>query len=632
MAPPAQLEIVVPDAKTQEKYAAERAKRLRADGTAQFLNLNESERGIGDLIDDPWVDHGAMNAQPHLLADGGEVKFLIYGGGYGGLIFAARLIDAGFRTEDICLVDTAGGFGGTWYWNRYPGLMCDVESYIYMPLLEETGYTPKHKYSYGPELRAHAERIAAQWGIRAQFRSQVKSQTWDESRRQWRVEIAEYRGPKEPGREITVYARFVMVTGGLLSVPHVPKLPGLGEFAGQHFHTARWDYGITGGSPDDPALARLQGKRVGIIGTGATAVQVVPELAKWAGELYVFQRTPSACDTRGQRETDPEEFRTKIATGKGWQRARAENFAARLAGDEDGENLVDDGWTHFPAYKALLGQPGRIVRPEDAPARVAEMHALDFPRSERIRARADEIVQDKATAEKLKAWYAGWCKRPTFHDEYLQAFNKPTVTLVDTDGRGVDSLTKHAVVANGVEYPVDVLILSTGFRTLSPNPAFSTGARVIGRGGVDFNDKWNSGATTLHGVSSHDFPNLFFFTPAQSGMTANLVHSLEVVAKHVAYILTEAGKRAGSDKFVVEVTTEAEEDWALKTVTRATMMAAVAGCTPGYMTREGEAEKMTEAEARTIARAAIWGEGMIDYTRRLEAWRAAGGMQGIEVT
>ncbi|EJD43471.1 flavin-binding monooxygenase-like family protein [Auricularia subglabra TFB-10046 SS5] len=632
MATPVQHAKVAPDAKTLERYATERTKRLRADGTAQFLNLDETER-FKYLIDDPWVDHDALNAQPGVLADGGEIKFLIYGGGYGGLIFAARLIDAGFRTEDISVVDTAGGFGGTWYWNRYPGLMCDVESYIYMPLLEDTGYMPKHKYAYGPELRAQANRIAAQWKIQAQFRSQVKSQTWDETRKQWKVEITEYRGPKEAGRDITVWAPFVMVTGGLLSIPHIPKLAGLEEFEGQHFHTARWDYAVTGGSPDEQSLTGLKGKRVGIIGTGATAIQVVPELAKWARELYVFQRTPSACDTRGQHETDPGAFKTRIAMGKGWQRARMENFASYLCGAPQPVDLVDDGWTHFPAYKALLGQQGQVLRPEDIPAHVAELHALDFPRSERVRARAGEIVEDKATAEKLKAWYAGWCKRPTFHDEYLQSFNKPSVKLVDTDGKGVERLTQNGVVANGVEYPVDVLVFSTGFRQPSTNPAFSTGARVTGRNGADLNSKWENGAATLHGISSHDFPNLFFFTPTQTGMTANVVHILDIVAEHVAYILTEAGKRVGSNKFVVEVTKEAEEAWAMQTVMRAATMAAVVGCTPGYITGEGEVEKVTsDTERLKRARTSNWGQGIIDYTRRVEAWRAAGGLEGIEVT
>ncbi|EJD36494.1 flavin-binding monooxygenase-like family protein [Auricularia subglabra TFB-10046 SS5] len=632
MAAHTQPVMVAPDAKTQEKYATERAKRLRADGTAQFLNLDESDR-FKYLIDDPWVDHDELNAQPQVLTDGGEIKFLIYGGGYGGLVFAARLIDAGFSADNICIVDTAGGFGGTWYWNRYPGLMCDVESYIYMPLLEETGYVPKHKYSYGPELRAQANRIAAQWRIKAQFRSQVKSQTWDEGRKQWKVEITEYRGSKEAGRDITVYAPFVMVTGGLLSIPHIPKLPGLEGFEGQHFHTARWNYGISGGTPDDKQLTGLQGKRVGIIGTGATAIQVVPELAKWAGELYVFQRTPSACDTRGQHETDPEVFKTKIATGKGWQRARSENFASHLCGAPQPVDLVNDGWSNFAAYKALLGQQGKILRPEDIPAHIAELHSLDFPRSERVRARAEKIVQEKATAEKLKAWYAGWCKRPTFHDEYLQSFNKPTVHLVDTDGKGVDRLTKNAVVANGVEYPVDVLVFATGFRSPSTNPAFSTGARVTGRNGADLNAKWDDGAATLHGISTHDFPNLFFFTPTQTGMTANVVHILDVVAEHIGYILNEAAKKAGSDKFVVEVTKEAEEAWAMQTAMRAAMMAAIIGCTPSYITREGEAEKVVQgADGLKMARSAPWGEGIIDYTRRIEAWRAAGGLEGIEVT
>ena len=191
---------------------------------------------------------------------------------------------------------------------------------------------PKHKYSYGPELREHADRIATKWNLKGLFRAQVKSQEWHEDRKQWKIVIDEYRGPKEDTRHLTVWASFAIVTGGLLNIPHIPKLPGLDEFEGQHFHTARWNYGVTGGSPENQQLENLKGKKVGIIGTGATAIQVIPELAKWADQLYIFQRTPSACDVRGQHPTDPEEWKTKIANKQGWQRARCDNFASWLCG------------------------------------------------------------------------------------------------------------------------------------------------------------------------------------------------------------------------------------------------------------------------------------------------------------
>jgi cation diffusion facilitator CzcD-associated flavoprotein CzcO len=295
-----------------QKYTAEAAKRFRAEGLGQFVRLKEagSER-FRSLAEDPWADHAALNAKEP-VQDGAKHKFVILGAGYGGLLFAVRLLEAGLAStpDDILLVDAAGGFGGTWYWNRYPGLHCDIESYTYMPLLEETGYVPKSKYSTGPELLEHANRIAAQWKLqdRALFRSNVKSTSWDDAAQVWNVEVTEGRGPGEQSRELKLQAQYLLVASGILTNPHVPKIPGLETFAGPIFHTARWDYKVTGGTPEEPTLTGLEGKRVGIIGTGATAIQAVPKLAKYAKELYVFQRTPSAVSWRGQRPTDPEEW------------------------------------------------------------------------------------------------------------------------------------------------------------------------------------------------------------------------------------------------------------------------------------------------------------------------------------
>ncbi|GKT89219.1 flavin-binding monooxygenase-like family protein [Colletotrichum tofieldiae] len=338
-----------------KKYTEEKEKRQRSDGNAQYIEI-ESDAQFSKLAEDPWVDHEKLNAQPSNLKDGDEVKVIVLGAGYGGLLFAIRFIQAGFRAEDIRLVDTAGGFGGTWYWNRYPGLMCDIESYTYMPLLEETGYVPKHRYSYGNELLAHANRMAETWGLtdKGVFRSQIKSYEWDEDAKRWLVVIEQGRGPNEAPVTMTVRSQFVVLANGVLNHPKVAK--NLEAFEGGMFHTARWNYDVTGGNPDDlenAQLTGLEGKRVGIIGTGATAIQLVPQLAKWAKELYVFQRTPSSVDERGQRPTDPEEWK-KIANGRGWQKRRVENFNVFVAGGEAEDNLVADGWTGLKAYKALI--------------------------------------------------------------------------------------------------------------------------------------------------------------------------------------------------------------------------------------------------------------------------------------
>ncbi|RKK67401.1 hypothetical protein BFJ69_g14535 [Fusarium oxysporum] len=339
-----------------EKYAQEAEKRLRSDGPTQYLDVRKTDR-FQSLAKDPWVDHDSLNAQPPNLEDGGEVKLLVIGAGFGGLSFAVRFIQAGFKPEELRLVDDAGGFGGTWYWNRYPGLMCDIESYIYMPLVEETGYMPKHKYSYGNELREYANLVADKWNLRDKgvFRSRVNTLGWDDEGKRWVIGIKQSRGPDQPSIDIEVRSQFVVLAKGYLTHPKVPK--NLEPFQGSMFHTARWNYDITGGSTTDHTLSNLKGKRVGVIGTGATGIQIVPELAKWAKELYVFQRTPTAVGVREQKKTDPEEWRKTIASKSGWYRRRVRNFNDILAGVPAEENLVADGWTELKAYKAFLGGP-----------------------------------------------------------------------------------------------------------------------------------------------------------------------------------------------------------------------------------------------------------------------------------
>ncbi|AEO63111.1 uncharacterized protein THITE_2040621 [Thermothielavioides terrestris NRRL 8126] len=638
-----------------QKYTAEAAKRFRPEGLGQFVRLRESSsERFRALAEDPWADHAALNAAPP-VPDGAERKFLILGAGYGGLLFAARLIDAGLAVagpDDLLLVDAAGGFGGTWWWNRYPGLRCDVESYVYMPLLEETGYVPKNKYVSGNELREHACRIAAQWKLedRALFRSTVKAMRWDDAAQRWTAEITEGRGPGNPSRELKVHARYVLTASGILTNPQIPKIPGLDSFAGPVFHTARWDYKVTGGTPEDGTLTGLEGKRVGIIGTGATAIQVVPRLAEYAKELYVFQRTPSAVSWRGQRPTDPEEWKTKIATKKGWQRERMLNFDSYVtdAAEEGQENLVADGWTEMPAYSAVLGSPRHPIvepTPEKIAEHVGRLYKLDVAHSEAMRARVENIVKDAETAAKLKAWYPTWCKRPTFSDEYLQAFNQPNVHLVDTDGKGVESATQSGLVVAGKEYPLDILVLSTGYVTPSiggGSPAARTGIEVYGRGGKSLDDKWQQhGAATLHGVCSNGFPNLFFAPLSQAGQAANNVFTLDVGAEHVVHIIekaeararAEAGLGGGGGGAVVEVTSAAEEAWSLEIMKRAAWFTSVMGCTPGYITSEGEAlrQPQDQAERAKKARAGPWTQGMASFLKVLQEYRADGSLQGFEV-
>ncbi|KAK4171480.1 hypothetical protein QBC36DRAFT_93931 [Triangularia setosa] len=632
-------------ASLQQKYTEEASKRFRPDGTSQYVNLADARNArIHDLGGDPWVDHAALNAKTSAVKDGGKYKFVILGGGYGGLITAVKLIEAGLVNDsnDLRIIEAGGGYGGTWYWNRYPGLHCDVESYLYMPLLEETGYMPKHKYSTGLELRKQAERIVAKWDLndKALFRSEVTDCRWSDEEEVWNLAVKEDRGPEEGKRSLNIQANYFLVLSGVLTIPHVPKISGLEGFGGAMFHTSRWNYNVTGGSEEDQTLAGLEGKKVGIIGTGATAIQVVPQLAKWAKEVYVFQRTPSSVTWRGQKETDPEEWKTKIAHKKGWQQERRANWDTFLnyAAKPGQPNMVGDGWTEMPAYSAVIGSPTfGIVEPtpEKIGEHVGRVLMLDVERGEKVRGRIDEIVKDPKTAAALKPWYPVWCKRPTFSDEYLQAFNFPHVHLVDTNGKGVDSATTEGLVVDGKEYPLDVLVLSTGYR--SPgygalNPAKRTGIKIYGRGGRSIDDKWEEkGASTFHGVTSSGYPNFFFGPFGQFAQSANNVETLEVAADHMVHFIKKAEEKVGG-LAVIDPTNEAEEGWAMEALKRAANFAALTVCTPGYLTLEGELNKPDEdpAEMMKKARMGIWSEGILPFLKVLEEYRA-GDLVGVDI-
>src|SRR4051794_19257977 len=423
----------------RRRYAEERAKRLRPDGNEQYRRLPP------DLLADPHLP--VVPRAPR--TDHVTVAFI--GGGFAGLVTGARLKEAGI--SDVRLVEKGGDVGGTWYWNRYPGAQCDTASLVYLPLLEETGHMPSEKYAHGPEILEHCRRIAKHYGLYddALFHTEVSDLTWDDDAARWTIRT-------DRGDAFT--AQFVAMGTGPLHVPKLPGIPGIESFRGHSFHTSRWDYDYTGGDPFGAPLENLADKRVGIIGTGATAVQCVPHLAKACQELYVFQRTPSSVDVRDNRPTDPEWFAT-IST-PGWQQRWLENFTANQTGGLADEDLVQDGWTDIA--RRIRGRIMALPEDQRTPLKMLQAYEdSDFEKMEEIRARVDAIVQDPETAQRLKAWYRQLCKRPCFHDEYLQSFNVEGVHLVDTDGKGVERITKNAVVAGGRNYEVDCIIYASGF-------------------------------------------------------------------------------------------------------------------------------------------------------------------------
>jgi cation diffusion facilitator CzcD-associated flavoprotein CzcO len=243
----------------------------------------------------------------------------------------------------------------------------------------------------------------------------------------------------------------------------------------------------------------------------------------------------------------------------------------------------------------------------------------------------------------LKPWYAGFCKRPCFHDQYLDSFNEANVQLIDTDGRGVDEITEKGLIVQGKFYEVDVLVLSTGYK--SPflySPPGRVGVQVVGRGGVNLDKKWNDGVTTLHGAMSHDFPNMFWPGFIQAGGNPNYTYIVNQGAKQIAHLMAAGAKRTVAKapsstsykyNFTVEATAEGEEDWSQTIVSQAGMFGATAGCVPSYMNAEGEFENIKDpAELARMARSSIWGKGQADFDRVMEEWRQRGDFKGVELS
>jgi cyclohexanone monooxygenase len=581
------------------KYREERDKRLRADGNNQYLEVKGE---LAHFVDDPHVEPGFTRAP---LTD--EVEVVVIGGGFGGLLAAARLREAGI--DDVRIIERAGDFGGTWYWNRYPGAMCDVESYIYLPLLEELDYVPSEKYARAPEILAHSQAIGRKYDLyrKACFQTEVAEMRWDADGARWI--ISTNRGDR-------MRSHYVCMSNGPLNRPKLPGIPGIESFAGHSFHTSRWDYAYTGGDSTGN-LTGLHGKRVGIIGTGATAVQCVPHLGAAAEHLYVFQRTPSSIDVRANRPTDPEWAKR---LNSGWHQQRMDNFNILVSGGFQEEDLVSDGWTDI-IRKLLV-----MVRKDEGGAVSRDgigktMELADFQKMEQVRARVDSIVRDQQTAESLKPYYRQFCKRPCFHDEYLDTFNRPNVTLVDTNGKGVERVTAKGVVFAGVEYELDCLIYATGFE-VGTDYTRRAGYELFGRDGMSLTEKWTSGVATLHGMHTRGFPNCFIMGPQQTGFTVNYPHMLNEQSKHIAYIIRHA---IDHDVRTIEVSEEAQAEW-VATIIRLAVLAQefLENCTPGYYNNEGK-------PGERAGQNGFYGGGSVEFFRILQEWRAAGGLKGLDL-
>ena len=581
------------------KYIAERDKRLRADGNSQYL---EVKGRLAHYLDDPYTPR--VEREPKT----DHVTFAFVGGGFAGLVTGARLVEQG--VTDVRIIEKGGDFGGTWYWNRYPGAQCDTASMIYMPLLEETGHMPTEKYAHAPEILEQCQRIGKQYGLydNALFHTEVEDLSWDEANSRW--VISTNRGDR-------FTASFIGLGTGPLHVPKLPGIPGIESFKGHSFHTSRWDYDYTGGDPKGAPMEKLADKRVAIIGTGATSVQAVPHLAKACKQLYVVQRTPSSVDVRANKPIDPEWF-ASIAT-PGWQQRWLENFTANQAGGNAEEDLVQDGWTDLS--RRIRAKIAELPREDLTPQKMlAAYEDSDFEKMEEIRARAEAIVKDRETAENLKAWYRQLCKRPCFHDAYLQAFNEPSTTLIDTDGQGVERITEKGFVVAGVEYEVDCIIYASGFE-VGTEYRRRAGFDLAGRDGLKLSEAWGEGMKSKHGIHVHGFPNAFFVQPTQgANLISNVPHNLTESGRTIAMTVKHA-LEVGAKQ--VEVTQEAQDAWVALLLTGMGRMMGAPDCTPGYYNNEGQ-------DPGPAAKLNVgYPAGATAFFKYIDAWRTSGQFEGL---
>ncbi len=583
------------------KYRQERDKRFRQMGSEQYI---ESK---GDFARSYEVDpYSPIKPRSPVT---GQVDTVILGAGYSGMAAAIQLKKAG--VDDFYTIDHAGDFGGVWYWNRFPGLQCDNDAYCYMPLLEETGFVPSKKYTDGYEILRHCQLIAEQFGLydKALFHTMIETLRWDDGIKRWRVGTS--RGDE-------IEARFVVLAMGPINKPKLPGIPGIRDFKGKMFHTARWDYDYTGGHREDPVLDKLADKKVAIIGTGATAVQVIPYLGQYAKQLYVIQRTPSCVDQRNNVPTDAEWYKSQKP---GWQQERIRNFhRAGMERLDPGEpDLVGDIWTEIS--RNLSAEFDEIGWPTSMEEFMARRDVMDFQVMQRLRNRVDQIVEDKETAEALKPYYRFMCKRPCSSDVYYPTFNRPNVKLIDvSETRGLERMSENGFVHDGIEHEIDCMVFASGYEVTS-GLRRRWGIDVIeGRDGLSIYDYWEDGFRTLHGMMACKFPNLFFTGYTQGGVNATTTATFLAQGRHIGYIVSEALERGAT---VVEPSQEAQDAWIGHVRETAVDMSEFAReCTPSYFFNEGE-------QKHRFIFGDNYGPGFYAFEQILEQWRDNGKMEGL---
>jgi cation diffusion facilitator CzcD-associated flavoprotein CzcO len=587
------------------KYYAERDKRMNTARTGQYI------RPTGEFADNYAHDPHMPVVPRDAISE--DIDVAVLGAGWGGILSAYHLTNAG--VTNFRNIDHAGDFGGVWYWNRYPGIQCDNDAYCYLPLLEETGFMPSKKFSDGAEIQGYCRLIAEKFDFadKALFHTMINSVLWDEGIKRWRISTS--RGDE-------IRARHVIMAAGVLNMPKLPGIPGIDSFKGKMFHSARWDYEYTGGKYGNPVLDKLADKRVAIIGTGATAIQAVPHLARYVKHLYVVQRTPSSVDERPNPPTDADWMK---GLKPGWQAERQANFHRyAMEVPQPGEpDLICDIWTEI--NRNLAAALGAEADPDmDMIKFMEKREVVDYQVMERLRQRVASLIDDPATAESLKPYYRAMCKRPLSSDDYYPAFNQPNVTLIDvSETKGVERITENGFVADGVEYEVDCIITASGFEVSGDLDRRWGIDNFQGKNGLSIYDHWRQGPTTLHGLTTHGFPNQYYIGYIQGALNSSVTLQFGEQGRHAAFIISEALKR-GID--VVEATKEAQDAYVQHFHDiEVDMSAFQAECTPSYFSNEGQANAPW-----SLFRA--YGHGWDAFQALMTDWRAKGDMAGMELS
>ena len=504
-----------------------------------------------------------------MTPSGTHFEVIVIGAGFAGIGFAIKLKQAGFT--DFVILDEADGPGGTWHWNTYPGIAVDIPSFSYQFSFEQRPNWSR-SYAKGAELKSYAEHCVHEYGLTPylRFGKSVTAADWDGDANAWRVSMAD-------GDELT--ARFVVNACGVLTRPNMPDIPGVGDFAGLTMHSSRWDH-----------TQDLRGRRVGIIGTGASAVQIVPAIADEVEQLTVFQRTPIWCLPKPD---------IRLAPSMKWA-------LGHLPGSRSAVRLVSQLFVEA-TFPIPAHYEGRLHM-----RRLTERGAMAYLKSQ---------VRDPQTQEKLSPRYGLGCKRPSFHNSYLSTFNRPNVFLETTPISHVTGEGVHTT--DGPAHELDVLILATGFKVMDPDnmPTYT----LRGIDGLDLSDWWEGRRLQAYeGISVPGFPNHFTIFGPYGYNGSSYFALIEAQTAHILRVLRHARARRAD---YVEVTQEANDRFFAEMIARRGnqifWQSSCASANSYYFDKNGDVPLRPTTTLESAIRSRRF--DLADYTFAAEAAASGGG-------